>query len=96
MPIRVSQGAPTLFIRKEAYERAGIMRKAIDDRLGLTDQEFQVEGELVVIGPVYEDEALAAFIAELDGAGLVHYEDYFDLSGNWPEWLSLMAISTTS
>lgn len=95
MPLRVSQGAPTLFIRKDAYERAGIIRKAIDERLGLTDEEFRVEGDLVVIGPVYEDEALAAFLAELDGAGLVHYEDYFDLSGNWPEWLTLLATTST-
>jgi hypothetical protein len=94
MPVKVKQGAPTLFIRKDAYERAGIVRRAIDERLGLTDDEFHVEGDLIVIGPIYEDEALSAFIADLEGAGLNHFEDFFDLSGNWPEWLDLIANST--
>src|SRR5206468_315428 len=51
MPIQISTGAPTLFIRRDAYERAGFVRTAIDKLLGSTPDEFRVEGDLVAIGP---------------------------------------------
>ena len=36
MPLHVTAGAPTLFVRKSAYDRSGIARAALDERLGLT------------------------------------------------------------
>ena len=51
MPLPISSGAPTLFVRRAAYEKAGIVRASIDERLGLTADEFRVEGDLVAIGP---------------------------------------------
>ena len=36
MALLVARDAPTLFIRREAYERTGLTRRAIDERLGLT------------------------------------------------------------
>jgi hypothetical protein len=96
MPLRVSTGAPTLFIRRAAYERTGLTRTAIDERLGLTPDEFRVEGELIALGPIYggDSDALGDFIAELEGLGLVYFDDFFELTGNWPEWLTLLAISS--
>lgn len=94
MPLRVPDGHPTLFIRREAFERAGIVRQAIDERLNLTDDEFRVEGDLIAIGPVYDDEALGALIAELEQAGLAYFDDFFELSGNWPGWLAILAGAT--
>ena len=85
----VTQGVPTLFFRRHAYERAGLTRAALDARLGLTDAEFRVEGELVALGPIYDVDALGALLDELEGAGLTYYEDYFELSGSWPEWLAV-------
>ena len=85
----VTQGVPTLFFRRQAYERAGLTRAALDARLGLTDAEFRGEGELVALGPVYDVDALGVLLDELEGAGLTYYEDYFELSGSWPEWLAL-------
>lgn len=93
MPIPLSVGATTLFVRRSAYERAGLVRAAIDARLGLAPDEFRVEGGLVAIGPVYEPDALAAVIDELERIGLAYFDDYFELSGNWPEWLKLFASS---
>lgn len=93
MPIPLSVGATTLFVRRAAYERAGLVRAAIDARLVLTQDEFRVEGGLVAIGPVYEADALAAVIDELERLGLAYFDDYFELSGNWPEWLKLFASS---
>lgn len=89
MPIRLPHAHPTLLIRKAAFERVGLERRAIDERLGLTDEEFRVEGGLIVVGPVHDEEALAALFEEFDALGLVHFDDWFDLSGTWPEWLSL-------
>lgn len=87
----VAQGVPTLFFRREAYERAGLTRVALDTRLGLTDAEFRVEGDLVALGPVYDTDALGALLDDLEETGLTYFEDYFELSGSWPEWLVLAA-----
>lgn len=93
MPIPLTYGAATLFVRRAAYERAKLVRSAIDERLGLTNDEFRVEGELVAIGPIYEAEGLAALIDDLEGLGLAYFDDYFELSGNWPDWLRLFAAA---
>jgi len=92
MALRVSTGAPTLFIRKAAYEKSGLSRAALDERLGLTADEFRVEGNLVAVGPIYanDGDSLGELIAELEGMGLVYFDDFFELTGNWPEWLTLL------
>ena len=91
----VSQGVPTLFIRRPAYERAGLTRAALDERLGLTDAEFQVDGDLVALGPIYDVDALGTLVDDLESAGLVYYDDFFELSGSWPVWLEV-AVRTSS
>lgn len=93
MPLPLTAGAPTLLIRREAFERAGLTRPAIDRWLNLTDEEFRVEGPLVAVGPLYGDDALPALIEELEQRDLVYFDDFFELSGNWPEWLRLMALA---
>ena len=93
MALSVHQGAPSILIQRRAYEASGIARAVIDERLGLTPEEFRVEGGLVVIGPIYAAgrDALGDLIAELERAGLRYFEDFFELSGNWPAWLRLLA-----
>ena len=90
MALSVTQGVPTLFIRRSAYERVGLNRTTLDDRLGLTDAEFQVDGDLVALGPIYDVDALGGLVDDLEGAGLVYYDDFFELSGSWPEWLEIV------
>lgn len=90
MPLQLSADLPTLLVRKEAFERAGLVRSAIDARLGLTPEEFVVEGGLIAIGPIHDDEALGALIAEMEEKGLEWFEDVFEMSGNWPEWLTVL------
>lgn len=92
MPISVPSGNPSVFIRKEAYERSRLSRQSIDAALGLTDIEFRVEGELVCIGPILEDGGVPWLISALEEAGLTYFEDFVELSGNWPEWLALFAV----
>jgi len=90
VPLKIPGGAPLLIIRRTAYEARGLSRGAIDERLHLTPEEFRVEGALIVVGPIYADaDALAAFIEDLEQAGLVYFDDFFELSGNWPDWLQL-------
>ena len=93
MPIPLSHTAPTMFIRKAAFERAELSRQAFDEALGLTPEEFVVDGGLIVIGPLVGESALTELIDALEGVGLVYFEDFFELSGNWPEWLKLFAMS---
>jgi hypothetical protein len=88
--------APSLVIRRSAYEQAGLVRHAIDERLGLTSDEFRVEGGLVVIGPIYDEQALEHLLLQFDELGLRHFEDYFDFSGTWPAWLQLSVSVTAS
>lgn len=95
MPLHATSGAPTLFIRRSAYERADLTRAAIDERLGLTADEFRVEGDLVAIGPVYDAEAFTALLDELEKLGLTYFDDYFELSGNWPAWVAVLVGSST-
>lgn len=89
MPIPVPENSPTVFIRREAFEREELTRQVIDDRFNLTDQEFRVEGDLIAVGPLPSDEMLGDMIAALELSGLRYFEDFFELSGNWPEWLRL-------
>jgi hypothetical protein len=93
MPLPVAQGVPTLFFRREAYERVELTRAALDARLGLTDAEFRVEGDIIALGPIYDVDALGALVDELESTGLTYYEDFFELSGSWPDWLVLMVRS---
>lgn len=96
MPIPIQAGAPTLAIRRQVYQGTGLIRAAIDTRLGLTPSEFRVEGDLIAIGPVFDTEAFGFLLEELETLGLVYYDDFFELSGNWPEWLSVLAASSAS
>ena len=91
MPLDLPANHPSLVIRRRAFERAGLERAAIDERLGLTDQEFRVEGDLIVVGPIVNEEAFHQLLEDFEAAGLVHFDDFFDFSGNWPEWLLLYA-----
>ena len=96
MPLPISTGAPTLFIRRAAYESSGLTRAAIDERLGLTPDEFRVEGDLIAIGPMYggDGDALGSLISELEGLGLAYFDDFFELTGNWPDWIKLLAMAS--
>ena len=93
MPLDVKSGAPTLVIRRASYERVGLVRASLDTKLGLTDEEFRVEGDIVVIGPVLDGDAFQDLLQQLEDLGLSYYDDFFELSGNWPDWLGVLAVS---
>jgi hypothetical protein len=92
MPLTLAAAAPTLLIRREAFERVGLTRAEIDAWLNLTPDEFRVEGELIAIGPVHDADALQALLPALEEKGLEYFEDLFEMSGNWPDWLKLLAM----
>ena len=93
MPLSVSSGLPTVFIRKEAFEAASVERAEIDATFNLTDAEFRVEGNLIAIGPIPADELVGPIVEYFESKGIVYYDDLFELSGNWPEWLRLFAMT---
>ena len=96
MPVELAYGHAVVLIRQGAFERAGLVRNAIDSRYNLTDEEFRVEDGLVVLGPLPSPEMLPQLIEDLEGSGLVYFDDFFDLSGNWPEWLSVYVRGSKS
>jgi hypothetical protein len=91
MPLELAHDHAVVFIRQSAFERSGIARSAIDERYNLTAEEFRVEEGLVVLGPLPSAEMLPDIIDDLEQSGLVYFDDFFELSGNWPEWLKLYA-----
>ena len=97
MPVSIATGAPTLFIRRSAYEASGLTRSAIDERLGLTDSEFVVEDDLVALGPIYEAEGatLIDFITELERAGLVYFDDCWQVCGGRSRWFRRTSCCST-
>ena len=48
-----------------------------------------MEGNLVVIGPLPSDDLIGPITDYLEEAGLAYFDDFFELSGNWPEWLRI-------
>jgi hypothetical protein len=92
MPLTTPAGAPTLVIRKEAFERVGLTRARLDERLNLTPDEFRIEGALIAVGPIHEEPSLSALVEELEELGLTYFDDFFELSGNWPAWLKLFVM----
>lgn len=91
MALELAHGHAVVLIRQGAFERSGITRGAIDERYNLTADEFRVEEGLIVLGPLPSDEMLPELIDDLEESGLVYFDDFFELSGNWPEWLVLYA-----
>jgi hypothetical protein len=91
MPLSLPREAPVLLIRRAAFERAGIERQALDTQFNLTADEFRVEGGLVAVGPLFGDDTLVSMVEALEAAGLRYFDDFFELSGNWPEWLRVFA-----
>ena len=91
MPLELSHGHIVVLIRQNAFERGGLARNVIDERYNLTDEEFRVEDGLVALGPLPSDDMLSGLIEDLENSGLVYFDDFFELSGNWPDWLSLYA-----
>lgn len=92
MPLQISAGLPTIFVKKEAFERASLARTEIDARFNLTDAEFRVEGQLIAIGPLPSDEMIGLLLEYFEEKGLPYYDDVFEMSGNWPAWLRLYAM----
>jgi hypothetical protein len=93
MPLSIPREAPVLLIRRQAFERVGIEREALDTRFNLTPDEFRVEGDLIAVGPLFGDDTLVAMVEALEAEGLRYFDDFFELSGNWPECLRVFAMS---
>jgi len=91
MTLELRHNQPVILIRQSAFERVGLIRSAIDARYNLTDEEFRVTEGLVVLGPLPSEELLPQLIEDLEASGLVYFDDFFEMSGNWPEWLALYA-----
>jgi hypothetical protein len=96
MPLELAHGHAVVLIRQRALEDSGITRSAIDERYNLTADEFRVEEGLLVLGPLPSDDMLPTLIDDLEQNGLVYFDDFFELTGNWPDWLTLYARGAKS
>jgi len=91
MPLELLHDRAVVLIRQSAFERVGLARNVLDERYNLTDEEFRVEDGLIALGPLPSDDMLPGLIDDLEQNGLVYFDDFFELSGNWPAWLALYA-----
>ncbi len=48
-----------------------------------------MEGGVIAIGPVYDDDALGSLVIALEEKGLAYFDDMIEMSGNLPEWLGV-------
>ena len=96
MPLEIASSDATLLIRRSSFERAGLTREKVDARLNLTADEFRVETDLIAIGPLPPYGWMGEFVEELESLGLVYFDDFFELSGNWPDWFRLFVMSGRS
>jgi hypothetical protein len=92
MPLSLDSTGPTLLIRKAAFERVQLSRAQLDEALGLTPDEFRVEGGLIAVGPLVGEDSLTDLIAQLEEAGLVYHDDFWEFPGHAPSWLRLFAM----
>jgi hypothetical protein len=93
MPLPLASEYPTLLIQRAAFERAELVRTTFDERFALTRDEFRIEGDLIAIGPLVGEDTISGIIAELESLGLVYFDDFFEMSGNWPVWLKVFAAT---
>jgi len=91
MPLELLHSRAVVLIRQSAFERVGLARNVVDERYNLTDDEFRVEDGLIALGPLPSEDMLPGLIDDLENSGLVYFNDFFELSGNWPDWLALYA-----
>ena len=91
MPLELAHGNAVILIRQSAFEGSGITRSAIDERYNLTADEFRVDDGMVVLGPLPSADMLPSLIDDLEQSGLVYVDDFFELTGNWPDWLAIYA-----
>jgi len=91
MPLEIAHGHAVVLIRQSAFESSGITRSVVDERYNLTADELRVEDGLVVLGPLPSDDMLPTLIDDLEQSGLVYFDNFFELTGNWPDWLTLYA-----
>jgi hypothetical protein len=89
MPLSLPSSGPTLAIRRDAFERAGLTREVIDRVLNLTDDEFRVEGALIAIGPLPLPDDVPNLIERFEEAGLVYFDDFMEIPGGLPDWLEV-------
>ena len=89
MPLPLSHSAPTLLVRRQALEQAQLTRESIDLWINLTPDEFRVEGGVIAVGPIYDENALGTLVVALEEKGLVYFDDMIEMSGNLPEWLGV-------
>jgi hypothetical protein len=89
MPLPLNPQGPTLAVRRAAFEAAGVDRAALDEIFTLTADDFRVEGELILVGPLPNGDDVGTAIDLLERAGLAYFDDFVELPANWPGWLEL-------
>ena len=89
MPLPISSSGPSLAIQREAFERVGLTRETLDNILNLPDDEFRVEGALIIIGPLPNSDDVPNLIELFEDAGLVYFDDFMEIPGGFPDWIEL-------
>lgn len=54
-------------------------------------RSFASRTYLIALGPLPSEDMLPDLIDALESSGLIYFDDFFELSGNWPDWLTLYA-----
>ena len=67
---------------------------ATDGRYAKSAARVQNKAELLpMIAAAMRTRSRADWIEAFEKAGLVFFDDFFEMPGNWPEWLALFGMS---
>lgn len=94
MPLPLDHTGPSIAIRRPAFEAAGLSRAALDEAFTLTADDFRVEGDLVLVGPLPHADDASTAIDLLERAGLAYFDDFVELPVSWPTWLRFFVRHT--
>ena len=71
-----------------------LSRAALDEAFTLTADDFRVEGDLVLVGPLPHADDASTAIDLLERAGLAYFDDFVELPASWPTWLRFFVRHT--
>ena len=92
------------YIRATAEFGIVIRRKALADRnvhidavlsAMQVDKPFDFNDHLISFGPSFGQEALDVFVKRLMALGLEYFDDFFEFSGQFPNWCEFLVSCPT-
>lgn len=81
-----------IVVKKVALNVKSLTRSQLFEIMD-AESPFDEDEDLLSFGPHFGEEAAKEFIKRLEKAGLVYYDDFFELSEIVPQWCQLYIVN---